>query len=121
MKKTKIKVYSNLNNIEENNDFLAIKGKNVIKYIDIENNKMTIDVKNNIITRENIDYLFNLDFNNNKIIIKMKKLNKIFEKEIETLVISLSDSEYLIRYLLKDDNVINEYYVKFWNNCCITL
>ena len=113
MKETNIKVYSNLNNIEENNEFLAIKDDKVIKYIDLENNKMIIDMENNIITRENIDYLFNIDFNINKIIITMKKLNKKFEKDIKTLVVSLTDSKYLVRYLLTDEDIINEYYVKF--------
>ena len=113
MKRTKISVYSKLNNIEENNDFLAIKDDFVIKYIDLENNKMIIDLKNNIITRENRDYLFNLDFNNNKILITMKKLNKCMEKDIKTMVISLTNSKYLVRYLLTDDNIVNEYYVKF--------
>ena len=113
MKETKIKVYSKLNNIEENNEFLAIKDDNVIKYIDLENNKMTIDIKNNIIIRENSDYLFNIDFNDNKITILLKKLNKKMEKTIKTMVISLSDSKYLVRYLLTDENIINEYYVKF--------
>lgn len=113
MKKTKITVYSKLNNIEENNEFLAIKDTKVIKYIDLEDNKMIIDMENNIITRENIDYLFNIELNNNKIIIKMKKLNKLLEKDIKTLVISKSNKSYLVRYLLNDENIINEYYVKF--------
>ena len=113
MKKCQIIVYTKLNNIQENNEFLAIKDDNVIKYIDLENNKMIIDMKNNEIIRENRDYLFNMDFNNNKIIVTMKKLNKKFEKEIKTLIISLTSKSYLIRYLLKDEDIINEYYVKF--------
>ena len=113
MKKVEISVYSNFNNIEENNAFLAIKDNKVIKYIDIENNKMSIDMENNIIVRENSDYLFNIDFNNNKIYILMKKLNKKFEKAIKTMVIEASNTKYLVRYLLIDENIINEYYVKF--------
>ena len=113
MKKAKINVYSNLNNIEENNEFFAIKDNNIIKYIDLENNKMIIDMNNDIITRENSDYLFNIDFNNNKIIINMKKLNKKFEKEIKTISISLTKRKYIVKYLLVDENIINEYYVKF--------
>ena len=113
MKKTKIRVYSNLNNIEENNEFLAIKNDNLIKYIDLENNKMIIDIENNIIVRENMDYLFNIDFVNNKIMIKAKNVNKEFEKNIKTIVITKSQCSYLVRYLLVDENIINEYYVKF--------
>ncbi len=113
MKRTKINVFTKLNNVEENNEFLAIKSDNLIKYIDLENNKMIIDIKNNVIIRENDDYLFNMDFSNNKIIIKMKKLDKEFEKNIKTLVISSSSRKYIVQYLLIDENIINEYYVKF--------
>ena len=112
MQKIKIKVYSKLNDIEENNEFLAIIDNNLIKYIDLENNKMNIDMENNTIIRENADYFFNIDFNNNKITITMKKLNKIFEKEINTMEISRTKKSYLVRYLLTDENIINEYYVK---------
>ena len=113
MKKTEIIVFTKLDNVEENNKFLAIKDDYVIKYFDLENNKMVIDTKNNIITRENNDYLFNLDFNNNIITIKMKKLGKTFKKDIKTMVVSLKKKEYLVRYMLKDEEIINEYYVKF--------
>lgn len=119
MQEIKIKVYSKLNDIEENNEFLAIIDNNLIKYIDLENNKMNIDMENNTIIRENTDYFFNIDFNNNKITITMKKLNKIFEKEINTMEISRTKKSYLVRYLLTDENIINEYYVKLWYNCCI--
>ena len=113
MEKVSIKVYSNLNNIEENNEFLAIKDENVIKYTDLENNKMIIDMKNNIIEKENNDYLFKIMLNDNVIEIKMKKLDKVFLKEIKTLLISLTGKRYLVRYQLSDDNIINEYYVIF--------
>ena len=43
----------------------------------------------------------------------MKKLNKVFLKEINTLLISLTGKRYLVRYQLSDDNIINEYYVNF--------
>ncbi len=119
MKKTMVKVYSKLNNIEENNEFLAIIDDKLIKYIDLENNKMIIDKENNIIIRENIDYLFNMDFNNNKITITMKKLGKDFVKDIKTMDISNTSKIYSVKYLLIDENIINEYYVKLWYNCCI--
>ena len=113
MKKTNIRVFTKLNDIEENNEFLAIKDDNLIKYIDLEDNKMTIDMEKNIIIRENKDYLFNMDFNNNIITINIKKIGKVLEKEINTMIISKSETKYLIRYLLTDENIINEYYVKF--------
>ena len=113
MKETKINVYSKLNNIEENNKFLAIMDDKIIKYIDLEDNKMIIDIENNAIIRENIDYIFNLDFINDKITINIKKLNKLITKDIKTLVIKRTNKEYLVRYLLTDENIINEYCVKF--------
>ena len=113
MKKREIQVFTSFNNIEENNVFLAIKSDDFIKYFDLENNKMIIDLKNKIITRENIDYLFNMDFVNNKITINMKKLNKIVEKEIKTMYITSTHKEFMVRYLLTDEKIINEYYVKF--------
>ncbi len=113
MKETKINVFTKLNNIEENNEFLAVKSDCSIKYIDLENNKMIIDLEKNTITRENIDYLFNMDFNNNIISITMKKLNKIIEKEIKTMALVNNKKEFMVRYLLTDDEIINEYYVKF--------
>ena len=113
MKKVLIKVYSKLNNIEENNEFLAIKNNNVIKYIDLENNKMMIDMENNYFERENNDYYFKIDFNNNNISIEIKKLHKTMIKDIKTLNISKGKKNYLVRYLLTDENIINEYYVNF--------
>lgn len=121
MEKGKIRVYTKLGNIEENNEFLAIKDDNLIKYIDLENNNMIINMEDNIIIRENNDYLYNINFNSNEITITMKKLNKIFKKDIKTIIISKSLTKYLVRYVLIDENIINEYYVKFWNICCIIL
>ena len=113
MKRTKITVLTKLDNVEENSDFLAIKDNNLIKYIDLENNKMIIDMENDIIIRENRDYLFNIDFVNNTITILVKKMDKTFTKDIKTLLISKTNNKYLVRYLLKDEMLINEYYVKF--------
>ena len=113
MEKIKIKIYSFLNNVEENTEILAIKNDNVIKYIDFSNNKMEIDIKNNIIVKENNDYTFTMKFNDNIILIYAKKLQKTFIKEIETLMCSVSKKRFFVKYLLKDENIINEYYVNF--------
>ena len=107
MKECKIKIYSKLGNIEENNEFLAIKNDNVIKYIDFSNNKITVNMKDNIIEKENSDYFFTLKFNNNIIEIYAKKLNKTFYKEIKTLICSSSKKRYLVKYLLTDENIVN--------------
>ena len=113
MARLKINVYQELNNIKETNEFLAIKMDDVIKYIDLENNKMIVDMKNNIITRENSDYLFVLDFNKNNIDITLKHSKKCFSKLIEVLLIKKMKKSYLVRYSLIDDDIINEYFVKF--------
>ena len=39
MEKINIHLYTNLNNLAETNNLLAIKDNDVIKYIDLENNK----------------------------------------------------------------------------------
>ncbi len=113
MEQVKINVYTKFDKNEEIKNFLAIKDKDVIKYIDLEDNKMIIDMKNNIIQRENNDFLFNMDFNNNNIEITTKKLKKTFSKSIKTLAKEKTKKSFLIRYKLVDENVINEYYVKF--------
>ena len=69
MERKEISVYTKLEKIEENYNIMAIKNNNVIKYIDLANNKMVIDMENDIITRENSEYEFTLDFKKNKIFI----------------------------------------------------
>ena len=113
MGRRKINVYTKLNNQEESNEMFAIISNDVIKYIDLENNKMIIDMLNNIMIRENSDYLYTIDFNKNNIDIYMKKLRKHLDKDIKTLIIEKTRKHYLVRYLLSDDNVYNEYYVNF--------
>ena len=113
MEKINISLYTKLNNLEEINNFFAIKDKDVIKYIDLENNKIIVDMKNNIMTRENSDYHFTLDFNKNNIIINLKAHHKLFDKEIETITIKKQNNSYHIKYCLVDENIVNEYLLKF--------
>lgn len=111
--KLNIKVYSELDKKIENEEYLAIKNNNVIKYIDFANNKMIIDMDNDIITRENNDYLFTIDFRNNNIIINAKHLKKEFNKEIMTMKNEKTSKSYLARYKLIDEDIVNEYYIKY--------
>lgn len=113
MENKKIKVYNKLNNIEETREFLAIKNDNIIKYIDLENNKMIVNMDEDIIERENKDYCFVMDFKNEMITIEIKKLHKKMVKSIKTMNISKEKRKYYIKYLLTDENIINEYYVNF--------
>ena len=113
MAKKKIKVYTELDKIKESTEFFAIIKDDVIKYIDLTNNKMIIDMQNDMITRENKDYVFVISLRLNKITVKVKKLMKHFVKEIKVLTIEKKRNSYLIRYLLYDEEIINEYYVNF--------
>lgn len=113
MEKINIHLYTKLDNLEESTDLLAIKDNDVIKYNDLENNRIILDMKNNIMIRENSDYHFTLDFNANNIIIKLKSLNKFFDKKINTLWIESKKRSYSVKYCLVDENIINEYHIKF--------
>ena len=113
MERKKIKVYTKLDNQEDNYEIIAIKIDNVIKYIDLSNNIMIIDMNQDIIKRENNDYRFIIDFIKNEIDIYIKKYQKNIKKGIKTLLMRKNKSSYLVRYSLDDENIINEYYVKF--------
>ena len=113
MKKTNVKVYTEFDSKYESNSFFAIKDNDVIKYIDLENNKIIVDMKNNTIIKENNDYLFNIDFINKRIDIKIKKLMKFFTKEIKLIKLEKTNKSFLVRYLLIDDNIYNEYYIVY--------
>ena len=113
MKRRKIKIYTNFDNKEETKEIFAIISDNVIKYIDLDNTKMIIDMENNIIKRENIDYLFIIDFNKNVIDILVKKLQKQMQKPIQTLSLEKKKTQYSVKYLLDDEKIVNEYYINF--------
>ena len=113
MAKINIDVYTNLNNVEKSESFLAIKNNDVIKYIDFENNKMIVDMKNNIIIRENRDYLYTMNFNENIITIYIKKLKKSLYKNIKVLSMEYTNKRYFVKYFLSDEKIINEYYVNY--------
>ena len=113
MEKKEIKVYTKLDNIETNNIFLAIKNEKVIKYNDLDNNKMIIDYENDIIRRENHDYIIAINLKTNCIDIYIKKQRFLIKKEIKTLLIKKTNKVFMTRYKLIDENIINEYYVNF--------
>jgi len=113
MERKKIKVYTNLDKVEKSYNIMAIKNNDVIKYIDLENNVMIIDMANDVIKRENQDYIFNIDFKNSMITIKVKKFNKTFDKSIKVLIIDKNNRSYLVRYILTSEEIVNEYYIEF--------
>ena len=113
MEKINIQLYTKLNNLEKTDNLLAIKDNDVIKYNDLENNKVILDMKNDVMIRENDDYHFTIDFRTNDIVIKLKTHDKIFHKPIETLWIEHKKKSYTVRYCLVDEGIINEYHIKF--------
>ena len=113
MGRKEINVCTNLDKKCENYKIMAIMYQDVIKYIDLVNNKMTINMQDDIITRENQEYKFDLNFKNNNILIYAKKLKREFVKDIETLLIEKSNRHYLVRYRLIDDDIDNEYFLNF--------
>lgn len=113
MTKIRINVYTNMDNHEENVIHKAIADNDVIKYIDSDNNKFVVDCNKNILMKENDEFIINIDFGNNLISIAMKEYQKEFKKEIKTLAINNDNNIYYVKYKLIDENVINEYQIKF--------
>ena len=112
MSKNRINIYTNMDKIINNNNFDAIVSCNVIKYIDLVNNKFVVDCNNDILFKENNDTIVKIDFNKNIMSILLKEYNKEFYKDIETLLINKDNNIYYVKYKLIDENVINEYRIE---------
>lgn len=113
MAKKEIKVYTKMDKIINNDNFSAIVSNNVIKYIDLVNNKFVVDLNEDILIKENRETLIKIDFNKNIISILLKEHNKEFFKDIETILINKDNNIYYIKYKLVDENIINEYQIDF--------
>jgi len=113
MAKIGINVYTNMDNVIENKNINAIVDNNVIKYIDSDNNKFIVDISNNVLIKENDEFIIKIEFSRNFISIILKEYSKEYIKEIETLAIEHNDNSYYVKYKLIDENIINEYKVKF--------
>lgn len=113
MAKKDIKVYTNMDNFKETNIFSAIVLDNVIKYIDLVNNKFVVNYIENILIKENDESIIKLDFNKNIISIFLKEYNKEFIKYIKTISSNFDNNIYYVKYKLIDENVINEYQIEF--------
>ena len=113
MKKKEIKVLTIFNNIQKDYVYMAIIDDFVIKYIDLDNNKMIIDVLNDVIRRENSDYIIHILLRDNIIKIYVKKIKVTYEKVIQTLIIKKDKNSYLVRYFLTDEKELCEYFVNF--------
>ena len=113
MKRCRVKVITNFDNIKEIHYFNAIKSDNVIKYIDFTKEKMLIDLDNNIFVRENDECRYIIDFKKNNIQIDVKSLKKMTNKGMKTLNIEKNKNSFLVKYQLIDENIINEYYIEY--------
>lgn len=111
----KIKGYINniTENIIENYEEYAIVTKNKITYNSL-GIKHTVYIKDKevILVRENNDFRNILNFKLNKSILSeymIKKEDLILEINIKTLLLEVNTNYILIRYLVKDSNIVYEY------------
>lgn len=112
MSKRMIKVIQNLNKNLETFTNSAIVANNVIKYIDFVNNKFVLDLKCDLLIKENNEYKITINFKMNEITILLKANKQEFVKMIETLSINKSDLLYKVKYKLIDEDIINEYQIE---------
>lgn len=82
---------------------------NIISYFD-DDYKMEIDLINHIINRYNNEVNYEIDLNKEKIIIKYNNFE--FDKKIKIIDKNVSNSSFLVKYLLVDENIINFYEIK---------
>ncbi len=82
---------------------------NIISYFDDEY-KMTIDINNHKIYRENNDIKYEIDLIKEKIIIKYNDLE--FDKKIKILEKKINNFKFSVKYLLVDEDIINFYEIK---------
>lgn len=113
MAKLKINVYTNMDNHKEESIFNAIIVNDVIKYIDSDNNKFSVLLEDNLLIKENDEYVIKIDFIKEIISIFMKEYNKEFFKDIKTLILKKEKNVFYVKYNLTDENVLNEYEIKF--------
>ena len=113
MKRCEISVLTNFNGQKKVHKYMAIKNDSVIKYIDLEKNRICLNLEKNILERENRDYKFIIDFDNNNIEIYIKKLKNKMDKKIKTLMIDKNNNSYLVKYFLTDEKEVNEYSIKY--------
>ena len=113
MTKKIVNVYTNMDDKIDNIVIDAIVENKVIKYLDREHNKIIVDCDNNILIKENNEYIIKIDFLKNIISVLLKDYNKEFVKEIKTLMINSDNNIYYVKYKLIDENLINEYKIEF--------
>ena len=84
---------------------------NTITYFD-NDIKMIINLNKGEIVRENNDYHSLIKVSDNKVVITLKSHNIMFDKEIRILDKKIVNNYFYLKYLLVDENIINEYEIK---------
>jgi len=109
MKKEKIHISLITNSNREENNLLGEynREKKIIEYYESNSlrSKITIDLSNHLLIKDNIDYriTLNLDVNNKSSgEILLKKENKILNLEIETSKFELKDNKVTMKYIIID-------------------
>ena len=107
MKKFNIKV--NIESTETNTSYnaVAIIEEDMIKYIEIDNTNVILDIKNNILNRENEKIKMKLEFNIEEITINeiyLKDLNSTISIMVKTKEIIKRDKFYKVEYEIIDND-----------------
>lgn len=79
---------------------------NIITF-EVENDRINIDLVNNILEKENNESILKLKFNENKEELGsyyIKELNGNFDIYVETLKLNKTNEQYIVEYKLKIDN-----------------
>jgi len=106
--KKKALIRLNLDNKKEEIKKDVIYKDNIISYFD-NDIKMIINLSKSEIEREDNEYHSLIKPLENTIIITLKAHNMKFNKDIKIIEIINENNRFYLKYLLVDENIINEY------------
>lgn len=110
--KIKVKIKNNEQNLKNIYTAIYQKDKEIIKYQELDKTKVTLNIKDNILIRENnFMYMKYIFLNNNISIgdILLKDINKSVKVNIKTKKIIKNSNKFLVKYELLDGNEAFEY------------
>ncbi len=112
MRKVYLKYHlkSNLDNIFYEGE--GIYQNDIITFCDKDKTKVTINIIDGILKRENKEMFLFLDFKNETAVINVKELNKKLDLKIEVNNIIKSTDKIEVNYILNNDNY---YFELNWN------
>ncbi len=110
---SKISLHIRLVNKEDKTDLkwetVGIKRDNIIIYNE-DTIKVKIDLDKNTLTRENNDYLIELDFNNNKAFYTLKKYLNRLELDLKTKKVETNNENIKINYIINMEKEVEYMY-----------